>query len=78
MSKHSGASGMVGTMTTYNQEYKGKSTVTNWEIILANRWKGATDTFEAWFEAVKGGRMLRLVNKQATGIKYDLVKKIRE
>jgi hypothetical protein len=61
-------------MNTYNQEYKGKATVSNWEIILPNRWKGATDTFEAWFEAVKGGRVLNLVNKTATGIKYNLVR----
>jgi hypothetical protein len=77
-SKHSGASGMIGNTTTYNQKYNGKATVTNWEIILPNRWEGKTDTFEAWFEAVKGGRVLRLVNKQATGIKYALVKKIKE
>jgi hypothetical protein len=77
-SKHSGASGMIGTMKTYNQEYKGKAAVSNWEIILSNRWEGKTDTFEAWFEAVKGGRVLRLVNKQATGIKYSLIKSLKE
>jgi hypothetical protein len=65
---------MVGSMNTYNQEYKGKATVSNWEIILNNRWKGETDTFAAWFEAVKGGRVLNLVNKTATGITYSLVK----
>jgi hypothetical protein len=77
-SKHSGASGMIGNTTTYNQEYKGKATVSNWEIILPNRWKGETDTFEAWFEGVHGGRMLKLVNKQYTGIKYNLFKKGKE
>jgi hypothetical protein len=76
-SKHSGASGMVGTMNTYNQEYKGKATVSDWEIILPNRWQGKTDTFDAWFEAVKGGRVLRLVDKQYSGMKYALVKKIK-
>jgi hypothetical protein len=77
-SKHSGASGMIGNTTTYKENYNGKATVTNWEIILPNRWEGKTDTFDAWFEAVRGGRVLRLVNKQATGIKYALVKKIKE
>jgi hypothetical protein len=74
-SKHSGASGMIGSTTTYNQEYKGKATVSDWEIVLPNRWDGKTDTFEAWFEGVHGGRMLKLVNKQYTGIRYNLFKK---
>jgi len=74
-SKHSGASGMIGNTTTYNQKYNGKATVSNWEIILSNRFEGKTDTFEAWFEAVHGGRMLKLVNKQYSGIKYNLFKK---
>jgi hypothetical protein len=74
-SKHSGASGMAGNTKTYNEQYKGKATVTNWEIILPNRFDGKTDTFEAWFEGVHGGRMLKLVNKQYTGIKYNLFKK---
>jgi hypothetical protein len=73
-SKHNGASGMVGNMQTYNQEYKGTATVNDWEIILTNRWKDKTDVFEAWFEAVKGGRILRLVDKNARGITYNLVK----
>ncbi len=38
------------------------------------RFKGATDTFEAWFKAVKDGRILKLVNKEATGIRYSLVR----
>lgn len=73
-SKHSGATGMVGNMQTYNQEYKGTATVTDWEISLTNRWKDKTDVFEAWFEVVKGGRILRLVDKNARGITYNLVK----
>jgi hypothetical protein len=77
-SKHSGASGMIGNTTAYNQEYKGKAIVSNWEIILTNRWEGKTDTFEAWFEGVHGGRMLRLVNKQYTGIKYNLFRKPKD
>jgi len=73
-SRHSGATGMVGSIQTYDQNYSGKVNVSNWEIILTNRFKGATDTFEAWFEVVKGGRILRLVNKEATGIRYALVR----
>jgi hypothetical protein len=74
-SKHSGASGMVGNTTTYNEKYSGKATVSDWEIILPNRFGGKTETYEAWFEGVHGGRMLKLVNKQYTGMKYNLFKK---
>lgn len=73
-SKHQGASGMVGTMSTYSLEYKGKATVSNWEIILPNRWEGKTSTFHAWFEAVRGGRILNLQDKQYRGSTYSLVK----
>jgi hypothetical protein len=73
-SKHTGAFGMVGNMQTYDQLYKGKASVTDWEIVLTNRWKDQTDTFEAWFEVVKGGRVLRLINKQSTGITYNLIR----
>jgi len=73
-SKHSGASGMGGNMQTYNQLYKGTAKVTDWEISLTNRWKDETDVFEAWFEIVRGGRILRIVDKNASGIKYNLVK----
>ena len=73
-SKHTGAMGMVDNMTTYNQEYKGMAKISNWEIVLNNRFKGKTDTFNAWFEAVKGGRILKLIDRDAPGIKYFLVK----
>jgi hypothetical protein len=65
---------MVGNMQTYNQEYKGTASVTDWEITLTNRWKDKTDVFEAWFEVVSGGRILRLIDKNARGITYNLVK----
>ncbi|MCK6616664.1 MAG: hypothetical protein L6Q51_03380 [Cyclobacteriaceae bacterium] len=69
-----GASGMVGSMQTYSQEYKGKAAVSNWEIILPNRFEGKTSAFHAWFEAVRGGRVLHLQDKQYTGSHYSLVK----
>jgi hypothetical protein len=73
-SKHQGAYGMVGSMNTYSQSYIGKATVTNWEIVMTNRFDNKTETFHAWFEAVRGGRVLHLVNKQYTGSGYNLVK----
>lgn len=74
VSKHQGASGMVGSMSTYSQEYKGKATVSNWEIILPNRWEGKTSKYHAWFEAVRGGRILNLQDMQYSGSRYSLVK----
>lgn len=73
-SKHSGSFGMIGNTKVYSQEYAGEEKVSNWELTLPNRFEGKTDVFEAWFEAVKGGRILRLINKQAAGIKYQLIK----
>jgi hypothetical protein len=72
-SKHQGASGMVGSMSTYSQEYKGKATITDWEVTLPNRFQGKTNRFQAWFEAVPNGRILHLRNTESAGLKYDLV-----
>lgn len=74
-SKHSGASGMVGSMQTYTQNYKGKATVSNWEIILPGRHGGKTSTYYAYFEIVNGGRVLHLQDKQYSGTTYALVRK---
>jgi hypothetical protein len=71
-SQHSGASGMVGNMKFSNQEYKGKSTVTNWNITLTNRFQGATEKYDSYFEVVKGGRALILKDRLNTV--YTLVK----
>ncbi len=44
----------------HGETFTGKFTVTNWEMKLTNRFKGATDTFAIQFEAVKGGRILHM------------------
>ena len=72
--EHSGASGMVGNMQFFSQKYSGKATVTNWDITLPNRFNGKTDVFWAQFEAVRGGRVLRLVDKAYSAMDYNLVK----
>ncbi|NIK73452.1 hypothetical protein FHS56_000938 [Thermonema lapsum] len=77
VSKHQGASGMVGNMNTYSLSYAGKATVTNWEIVLTNRHNNKTETFHAWFEAVKGGRVLYLQNKEYSGNRYLLVRELK-
>lgn len=73
-SKHSGATGMVGNMNTYQVEYSGKASVSDWEIILTNRHDGKTSVYDANFEVVSGGRILHLQDKQNTGMTYTLVK----
>jgi len=72
-SQHSGASGEVGNIKFSNQEYKGKSTVTNWDITLTNRFQGATEKYDCYFEAIKGGRFLLMTDR--LGTTHALVKK---
>lgn len=73
VSDHTGASGIVGSQKWSRQVYKGKSTVSDWSIALTNRFEGETEKFEAFFESVKGGRIL--VMKDRLGTVYTLVKK---
>jgi hypothetical protein len=73
-SNHKGAFGMVGSMKFYDQKYNGAYTVTNWDITATKRFEGKTDVFWAQYEAVRGGRVLHLTDKTASGIRYSLVK----
>lgn len=73
-SRHVGAFGMVGSLTTYDQKYNGKFTVTNWDITMTNRWEGKTEVWLAQFEAVRGGRILHITDKSSPGVQYHLVK----
>lgn len=73
-SNHKGAYGMVGNMTFYDQKYHGKYTLTPWDVTMTNRFEGKTDVFWCQFEAVRGGRKLRLQDKVATAMIYELVK----
>lgn len=70
---HNGATGaVVGGMNTFQQQYTGKFSVSNWQIIFTNRYQGKTDSFDAHFQAVRGGRLLYLNNKR--GEQYLLVR----
>lgn len=72
-SMHKGATGMVGNQKVFQQEYRGSWKLTgNWEMTMTNRFEGKTDTFLMQFEAVKGGRLLRLTDKQYQGVQYHL------
>lgn len=73
-SKHIGTSSVYGNNTAYTIDYKGKLTVTNWDISMTKRFKDATEIFYAQFEVVRGGRILHLQNKSASGLQYHLVR----
>lgn len=73
-SKHMAAIGNYGNTTFGNSEYKGNLIVGKWEISLTNRHNNKTEDFHAFFEAVQGGRILHLTNKQFSGLTYKLVK----
>jgi hypothetical protein len=68
-----GASGQVGAIRTYDQRLNGSFNTTNWETTLTN-FSGKTVVFLAYFEAVKGGRILHFTQKNATGMQYHLFK----
>lgn len=65
-SDHSGASGVVGNAKFSRQVYKGKYTANTWNLTLTNRFKGATEKYSCYFEAVKGGRILVLTDARNT------------
>ncbi|HVK47486.1 MAG TPA: hypothetical protein VM488_06585 [Pseudobacter sp.] len=71
-SDHAGASGVVGNQQFSRQVYKGKFILNSWNMQLTNRFKGQTEKFDCYFEAVKGGRILLLTDKHNTV--YTLVR----
>lgn len=70
----SGAMGtMGGSQVVFDNKYKGKFAVTDWEITCTG-YGGVTQIFTAYFEAVRGGRILHIAKKDAPGVHYPLVK----
>lgn len=56
------ASGVGAGLNYYGQTNKGRYTVSNSSMMtLTNRFKGQAHEFSAYFEAVKGGRILHLL-----------------
>ena len=56
------ASGVGAGLSYYGQTNKGRYTVSNSSTLtLTNRFKGKAHEFSAYFEAVKGGRILHLI-----------------
>lgn len=70
-SEHKGTTGSIGSLNSFKQNYRGTYKVSSWEISATNRWEGKTENFNAWFEIVRGGRILVLQNG---GMKYNLLK----
>ncbi|MCX6369049.1 MAG: hypothetical protein NTX57_20410 [Armatimonadetes bacterium] len=62
-SDHSGASGVVGSQKFSRQVYQGKYTTNTWTITLTNRFRGESEKYSCYFEAVKGGRILILTDR---------------
>lgn len=66
-SDHSGASGMVGNMQFSHVEYKGSYTIqNNWAMQLTNRFQGGTEKFDCYFEAIKSGLLLVMIDRNNT------------
>jgi hypothetical protein len=72
-SDHAGASGVVGNQKFSRQVYKGDYTVDRWEMKLTNRFQGAAEPYQCYFEAIYGGRILVMTDAQKTV--YTLVRR---
>jgi len=68
-----GVSGMMGTPGVHTEKRDGKFTVSNWEMTVTDK-KGMPASYFARFEAIRGGRVLQMQNKQFSGLKYQLYK----
>lgn len=73
-SRHVGAASSYGNTSHFNDQFSGNHIVTNWDITLTNRRDGRSDAYHAFFEAVPGGRILHLTNKQFSGLTFKLFK----
>lgn len=71
--EHKGATGMVGSMTTYQTKEKGTFTASPWELVLS-RSDGKRSTYDAYYEAARGGAVLHLRDKQYSGHTYTLLR----
>jgi hypothetical protein len=67
---------MSGSGTRFAKlQYKGKFTVSDWELLATNRVSGKTKKFFCQFEAVRGGFLLKLTDSDYEPLKYTLFKK---
>lgn len=73
-SEHSAATGMVGSQRFSQLKFNGRFQSSDWEMTLTNRENGKTSVYSAYFEAVKGGKILHLTDKQYSSMHYHLLK----
>lgn len=73
-SRHVGAGSSYGNTSHFNDQFSGNQIVNNWDISLTNRKDGRTEAYHAQFEAINGGRILHLINKQFSGLTFKLFK----
>lgn len=73
-SAHSGASGFVGSQQFYSQKYQGRATLNGWQMSLTNRFNNKTEVFEVYFTMTSAGPVLNLIQVDARGIHYRLVR----
>lgn len=73
-SEHSAATGMVGSQRFSQLKFSGRFQSSDWEMTLSNRENGKISNFSAYFEAVKGGKILHLTDKQYSSMQYHLFK----
>lgn len=72
-STHRSASSSVGGGTRFNGlDYKGRATVSDWEVLATNRVEGKTKKFWARLEAVQNGYLLILTDSDYEPLQYVL------
>jgi hypothetical protein len=71
--RSSGFSQSSGVATGSTSDERGRWTMNgNWEMTLTRRTDGKVTTLLMAFEAVSGGRILHLTNKNAPGVRFAL------
>ena len=72
--EHKGASGMMGNQSFFSEKYAGPYSINgNWNITLTDQ-NGKISEYNAFYKAVKNGRVLHMQNKKYSGQEYFLVK----
>ena len=72
-SEHKGASGRIGSQQMFQQTYKGTYAMSAWELAV-KRSDGTASVYAAFFEAVRGGWVLRMQDKKYSGSTFALVR----
>jgi hypothetical protein len=73
-SEHTGTITFNGKVSHGKSVYKGIFSVNDWNLKASNREANDPGEFSCQFEAVKGGCMLRIINKTFTGMGMELFK----